>query len=431
MDFTPLFDDKVLLEGGGAHPGEVGDDVPLAEGGHGPLLLGKHVGDALGVGLGVFLFPGLHRVRARQQVVVDSVQDASPFGTAPGRLHDGGDGGKRGPRLLIQNGVGAPPWVDGVETVPRHPGHLLSEDPCRVDDQGRIYRAPVGGDGFDLPVLHLHGQNRRVQRHFRPVLHRVFPVGDGQAVGADTAGGGVGHREFEVPAQSWLPPSQLRTGNDPGIGDAVVISAPQAVQGDEGSQPALVKAHVLPHPAEGYVQLPAHLIVHGVPPADIAVLQGALSQIHAGVDLAVIAPGGMEGQVRLLIHQQNVQLPLGQLPGNGRAGNAAADDERVRPGALQHAVPQVGQAHGLSFGLRACDVVDHMNPAVLHRRQLAGLHHIRPAVQLPGQHNAAIPQLRPHRSAKTGGQLFVYLSHIHGSCTSFNSQQVGQTTDLI
>ncbi len=290
--------------------------------------------------------------------------------------------------------------MDGVEPVPGHGRHLFRENPGGVDDQARIHPAPVGFRREDFPVLNFHFQHRRVQGHLHPVLHGVFSVGDGQPVGADTAGGRIGNGELEARGEFRLPPVELPGGDDLRVRDSVPVFAQQAVERRKGPEPAILKAYILPHPAEGNVQLLADLVIHGIALSDIGVLFRALFQIDAGMDLAVVAAAGLEGQVRLLLHKKNVQLPLAELPGDRGAGNAAANDEHIGPAALQGIIRHLGQAHFLRLRLSADKVVDHMDFAVPLRRQAAGLHHLCPGVHIPREDHRAIPKRRGHPAGK-------------------------------
>ena len=96
-----------------------------------------------------------------------------------------------GADFFIQNGVGAPPGVNGEKAISCHGGNLLGKDARSIDDQRGIYRSPVGGHAGDAAVFDLHTQHRRIQKHPDAVLDGVFRIGNGQAVGTDAAGGGV------------------------------------------------------------------------------------------------------------------------------------------------------------------------------------------------------------------------------------------------
>ena len=426
--FAAHFDDEVLFEGGGAHPGKVGNDIPLGKGVHGALLLLEHMVDAFPVGFGVLFFPSFYGIGANQQVIVDGVQYAAAFGvvSVPGNIHDGGDGVHIGPGLFIQDGIGAAAGMDGEEAVPRHGGDLLREDAGGIDDQRGINGAAVGGDAMYFAILYLHAQHDGIQRDLGTVLHGVFGIGDGKPIGTDTAGGRIGDGEGKT--EIGLPVAQLLPGDELGIGDAIPIFTDAAIEGNEGLKPGFFEADILPHPLKGNIKFPAELIVHGISSADIVVLERAAGKIDAGVDLAVIAAGSLQCQIGFLFHQQDIQLPFGKLPGDGGPGNAPADDEDIRLSAFQLGIPQSGDADGLLPCLIAADIIDHMGGTVFFGCQRTGLYHFLPSGQSTAEDNISLRKCGCYRRAKAFFQPPVYPADVHFPAPPV---LVGQAADSI
>ena len=424
-------DDEVLLERGRAHAGEIGDDVALGQRGHRDLLLGEYVRDALGIRRRVLFFIRLHRVGPDEQVVVHGVQDAAALrvrlGDGVGAL-DGRDRVHEGTGLAVEDAVRAAAGVNGEEAVACHARHFLGEHAGRIDDERGVQRAAVGVHGGDLSVRDVHAQHGGVERDARAVLHGVFCVGDRQPVGADAAGVRVGDGEAGLFVEVRLAPEQLPAGDEAGVRDAVVVFAPHTVAPHGGAQPAVLEADVLPHAGKRHVELLADLIEHGVAAPDVFVLDAAAAEVDARMHLAVVAPGGAEREVTLLVDDQDVKLLARKLTRDRHARDAAADDEHVGRLPVERVVAQRGHAHGCILAACKRDVVDDMARGILRCSHLAGAHNVVPAVKRAAQDDAVVLQRRRDLAAEGFVQFSVQNGDPHNRGAS---QTVSRSADRL
>ena len=398
---------------------------------HGAGLLAENGIDAFPVGLGIFLFPCFHGVGADQKVVIHGVEDAAALGVhgVAGHLLDGGDGVHISPGFFIQNGIGAAAGMDGEKAVACHGGDILGEYTGRIDDQRRIEGAAVGGDAVNVAVLQLHAQHRGIEGDPGAVLHGIFGIGDGEPVGADAAGGRIGDGKGKV--QVGLPAGKLLPGDQLGIADAVPVFADAAVHGDHRLEGGFFEADILPHPVKRHAQLPADRFHMFIAPADVVMLERPRGKVDAGMHLAVIAAAGLQCKVGFLFHQQDIQIPLGKLPRDGRPGNAPADDEDIGVLPLQGAIPQRGTAHGLLPYLIAADIIDHVDTAVLCGRHGAGLDDLRPCDQMTGQQDAVLIKPCRDRPAEVFFQPPVQLCDVHFAAPPVIVGQVADSNLMI
>ena len=93
-------------------------------------------------------------------------------------------------------------------------------------------------------------------------------------------------------------------------------------------------------------------------------LQRAFGKVNAGVHLAVIAPRSLHCKVAFFINEQDIELVFGQLSGNARARDTAADYHNIGLCAVQRLISYFGQAHFGNGRARKADIVDNMKPVL-------------------------------------------------------------------
>ena len=183
----------------------------------------------------------------------------------------------------------------------------------------------------------------------------------------------------------------------------------EAVKRDQRLCPTGIKADILPDALERYVQLFTDLLIHFVAFSDVIVFFRAFRKVNPGMDFAVVAPRSLQREVGFFFDQKHIQLPAGEFPRNGYAGNAAADNQHVGRSAVQRLVAKFRHAHRLFLNFVTCKVVDHVYCAVFLRRRLTGNHDFLPRFDVSGKHNAAVRKLGAHGAAEAGSQFFVNL----------------------
>ena len=387
--------------------------------------------DALGIRRRVLFFVRLHGVGADEQVIVHGVQDAAALrvrlGDGVGAL-DGRDRVHERTGLAVEDAVRAAAGVDGEEAVACHARHFLGEHAGCIDDERGVQRAAVGVYGGDLSIRDVHAQHGGVERDARAVLHGVFRVGDRQPVGADAAGVRVGDGEAGLFVEVRLAAQQLPAGDEAGVRDAVVVFAPHTVAPHGRAQPAMLEADILPHTGKRHVELPADLIEHGVAAPDVPVLDAAAAEVDARMHLAVVAPGGAEREVTLLVDDQDVELLARKLARDRHARDAAADDEHVGRLPVERVVAQRGHAHGRILAAGKRDVVDDMARGILRCSHLAGAHNVVPAVKRAAQDDAVVLQRRCDAAAEGFVQFSVQNGDPHNRGAS---QTVSRSADRL
>ena len=282
--------------------------------------------------------------------------------------------------------------------------------------------------GGDLSVRDVHAQHGGVERDARTVLHGVFRVGDRQPVGADAAGVRVGDGEAGLFIEVRLAPEQFPAGDEAGVRDAVVVFAPHAVAPHGGAQPAVLEADVLPHAGKRHVELLADLVEHGVAAPDVFVLDAAAAEVDARMHLAVVAPGGAEREVTLLVDDQDVELLARKFARDRHARDAAADDEHVGRLPVERVVAQRGHAHGRVLSACERDVVDDMARGILRCSHLAGAHNVVPAVKRAAQDDAVVLRRRCDAAAEGFAQFSVQNGDPHNRGAS---QMVSRSADRL
>ena len=267
----------------------------------------------------------------------------------------------------------------------RHLGDIVGEDTGGIDHDGRVDGPPVGVDRSDGPTIGVHGEDRRVEAQFDAVLRRVFRVGDRQVVRRDDAGGGVVHREREVRVHGRVVPQELLLPHDLHVGDAVMVLAPEREQRDRRSQITLREAGVLADAPERDVQVGADSVIHMVAFEHILLLEAPFAEVDARVDFPVVAAGGLQGKVGFFFHEQDVEVPLREFPGDGRPGDAAADDEHVDVFPVESVIADGRDTHRNGLRPFQRDIVHDVDtPFVFGNRHVAGFQDVFPCRETPG-----------------------------------------------
>ena len=144
--------------------------------------------------------------------------------------------------------------------------------------------------------------------------------------------------------------------------------------------------------------------------------------------LAVVAPGGAEREVTLLVDDQDVELLARKLARDRHARDAAADDEHVGRLPVERTVAQRGNVHGRILTAGKRDVVDDMARGILRCGHLTGAHNVVPAVQRAAQDDAVILQRRRDLAAEGLIQFPVQNGDPHNRCAS---QLVSRSADRL
>ena len=189
----------------------------------------------------------------------------------------------------------------------------------------------LAGGGLHQPHLSLPADagDGGVQLEVGAVLHSVLRQSDGQLVGADDGAGGHPQGPSGGGTHMGLLLPQLRFAEDLQAGHAVGL-APLAqnfqlrevvsFKGDDQRTVAL----------KGHFQLGTQLVKHAVAFHVIFRLQRAFLGVISAVYNGGIGLGAAAlRHVGSLVHHQDIQIPAGELPGNGTAHYAGADDDHI------------------------------------------------------------------------------------------------------
>mgnify|MGYP006979099542 CR=1 FL=1 len=144
--------------------------------------------------------------------------------------------------------------------------------------------------------------------------------------------------------------------------------------------------------------------------------------------LAVVAPGGAEREVTLLVDDQDVKLLARKLARDGHTRDAAADDEHVGRLPVERVVAQRGHAHGRILAACERDVVDDMARGIFRCGHLAGTHNVVPAVKHAAQDDAVVLQRRCDAAAEGFAQFSVQNGDPHNRGAS---QTVSRSADRL
>ena len=207
-----------------------------------------------------------------------------------------------------------------------------------------------------------------------------------------------------------------------------MVFAPHTVAPHGRAQPAVLEADVLPHAGKRHVEFLADLVEHGVAAPDVLVLDAAAAEVDARMHLAVVAPGGAEREVTLLVDDQDVELLARKLARDRYARDAAADDEHVGRLPVERVIAQRGYAHGRILAACERDVVDDMARGILRCSHLAGAHNVVPAVKRAAQDDAVVLRRRRDAAAEGFAQFSVQNGDPHNRGAS---QTVSRSVDRL
>ena len=168
-------------------------------------------------------------------------------------------------------------------------------------------------------------------------------------------------------------------------------------------------------PLEGNAELLTELCIHGVAFYIHLAAQRIGMRSNAGVNHAVVAGGRVHGHVAFLIKQQDIERIFGKLAGDCAADHAAADDEHIRPAALQRVIPPFRRADR-----RRCEAFERniVDDAFIARLcgNLSGLDDGFPIVEFPLQPDGFTPLGAGNVLVPFAAQgAFQLLSRCHGN----------------
>ncbi len=117
----------------------------------------------------------------------------------------------------------------------------------------------------------------------------------------------------------------------------------------------------------------------------ILLLETSLSEVDAGVDFPVVAAGCLQGEVGFFFHEQDVEVPLREFPGDGRPRDTAADDEHVDVFPVEGVIAKARRPHRDGFRPFERDIVHDVDtPFVFGDRHAAGFQDVFPLGQTAG-----------------------------------------------
>lgn len=229
--------------------------------------------------------------------------------------------------LSVQQAVFAPAGGD----VQRIAAQLVMEHVAPyaggVDHGTALQRATAGvhHEVVPLPADMLH---LRIEAELRAVGGGVFRQGDGQTKGTENGAGGGVQGRHRLLGQGGLHPVQ---------GLALHQLQPLHAVGKtpliEGLQLLTVRRIQTQHqrsaPAIGKVQLTGQGLHHAAALHVEAGLPGAGLGVEAGVDNGGIGLAGAGADVLIALHHTDAAAAAAQLPCDGAANDAAADDQYI------------------------------------------------------------------------------------------------------
>ena len=309
----------------GTEPGEAGDGLAQGQIFHSLRTLGPDVIQARlggGSGVGVLHIDG---GGANDGVAVDGGSHQNALALFAGELENGAL--HEAARGAVQEEVVAPAGDDGHGIVRDHVVEPAGVNACGVDHDSGLQ---VASDGPDPPAAldFLDVGDLGVELELHAVAGGVLCQGVCQAEGTDNAaGGGIEGGDGPV-GDVGLQGCQLLPLDDAqalhAVFDAVLVEPDQVgtvslVQHDhERAVLAVVEVQLL---AQGG---------HHLAPEDVELChEGAVLGVVACVDDGGVGLGGAAADIlRPLHHEDGCVLP-GELPGNGTAANACADDDDI------------------------------------------------------------------------------------------------------